>query len=36
MITGVLLAAGFARRMGRQKLLLAFHGKPIVRWAAET
>lgn len=35
MITGVLLAAGFARRMGRQKLLLAFHGKPIVRWAAE-
>ena len=35
MITGVLLAAGFARRMGRQKLLLAFRGKPIVRWAAE-
>jgi molybdenum cofactor cytidylyltransferase len=35
MITGVLLAAGFARRMGRQKLLLPFHGRPIVRWAAE-
>jgi molybdenum cofactor cytidylyltransferase len=36
MIAGILLAAGFARRMGRQKLLLAFRGKPIVRWAAET
>jgi CTP:molybdopterin cytidylyltransferase MocA len=35
MIAGVLLAAGFARRMGRPKLLLAFRGKPIVRWAAE-
>lgn len=35
MITGILLAAGFARRMGRQKLLLTFRGKPIVRWAAE-
>jgi molybdenum cofactor cytidylyltransferase len=34
-IAGILLAAGFARRMGRQKLLLAFRGKPIVRWAAE-
>lgn len=35
MIAGILLAAGFARRMGRQKLLLAFRGKPIVRWAAQ-
>jgi molybdenum cofactor cytidylyltransferase len=35
MIAGILLAAGFARRMGRPKLLLAFRGKPIVRWAAE-
>lgn len=35
MIAGVLLAAGFARRMGRPKLLLAFRGKPIVRWAAD-
>jgi molybdenum cofactor cytidylyltransferase len=35
MIAGIVLAAGFARRMGRQKLLLAFQGKPIVRWAAE-
>jgi molybdenum cofactor cytidylyltransferase len=35
MIAGIVLAAGFARRMGRQKLLLAFQGKSIVRWAAE-
>jgi molybdenum cofactor cytidylyltransferase len=35
MIAGIVLAAGFARRMGRQKLLLAFRGRPIVRWAAE-
>lgn len=35
MIAGILLAAGFARRMGRPKLLLEFRGKPIVRWAAE-
>ena len=31
MIAGVVLAAGFARRMGRQKLLLAVRGTPIVR-----
>jgi molybdenum cofactor cytidylyltransferase len=35
MITGVVLAAGFARRMGRQKLLLDLRGKPVVRWAVE-
>jgi molybdenum cofactor cytidylyltransferase len=35
MIAGVLLAAGFARRMGRQKLLLELRGKPVVRWSAE-
>ncbi len=35
MITAVVLAAGFARRMGRQKLLLEFKGKPVVRWSVE-
>ena len=35
MIAGIVLAAGFARRMGRQKLLLQFEGKPVVRWAVE-
>jgi molybdenum cofactor cytidylyltransferase len=35
MIAGIVLAAGFARRKGRPKLLLEFRGKPIVRWAVE-
>src|SRR3990167_4850346 len=35
MIAGVVLAAGFSRRMGRQKLLLQLQGKPVVRWAVE-
>jgi len=35
MIAAVVLAAGFARRMGRQKLLLEFKGKPVVRWSVE-
>ena len=35
MIAGVVLAAGFARRMGRQKLLLALRGTPIVRLSVE-
>ena len=30
-----MLAAGFARRMGRQKLLLELKGKPVVRWSVE-
>jgi len=34
-IAAVVLAAGFARRMGRQKLLLEFHGKAVVRWSVE-
>lgn len=33
---GLVLAAGFARRMGRQKLLLDLRGKPVVRWSVET
>ncbi len=35
MIAAVVLAAGLARRMGRQKLLLQLQGKPVVRWSAE-
>ena len=35
MIAAVVLAAGFARRMGRPKLLLEIGGKPIVRHAVE-
>lgn len=35
MIAAVVLAAGFARRMGRQKLLLSLHGKAVVRWSVE-
>jgi molybdenum cofactor cytidylyltransferase len=35
MIAAVVLAAGLARRMGRQKLVLAIDGKPIVRRAVE-
>src|SRR5207249_11689293 len=35
MIAGIVLAAGFARRMGRQKLLLDLKGKPVVRWSVE-
>ncbi len=35
MIAAIVLAAGFARRMGRQKLLLNLQGKPVVRWAVE-
>ena len=34
-IAGILLAAGLARRMGRQKLLLDVRGKTVVRWSAE-
>ncbi len=34
-IAGILLAAGLARRMGRQKLLLDVRGKAVVRWSAE-
>ena len=35
MIAAVVLAAGLARRMGRQKLLLNLQGEPVVRWAVE-
>ncbi len=35
MIAAIVLAAGFARRMGRQKLLLQLADKPVVRWSTE-
>ena len=35
MIAAVMLAAGLARRMGRQKLLLQLQGKPVVRVSVE-
>ena len=35
MIAAIVLAAGLARRMGRQKVLLDLQGKPVVRWAVE-
>ncbi len=35
MITGILLAAGRSQRMGQPKLLLPWHGVPLVRHAAE-
>jgi len=35
MIAAVVLAAGLARRMGRQKLLLDLKGKPVVRWSVD-
>src|SRR4051794_7617990 len=35
MIAAVVLAAGFARRVGRQKLLLDLKGKPRLRWSVE-
>jgi len=34
-IAGIVLAAGLARRMGRQKLLLDLRGKPVLRWSVE-
>ena len=35
MISGIILAAGAAERMGRQKLLLNLNGKPILQWVLE-
>src|SRR5207247_2874949 len=34
-IAAIALAAGLARRMGRQKLLLDLKGKPVIRWSIE-
>jgi molybdenum cofactor cytidylyltransferase len=35
MTAAIVLAAGLARRMGRQKLLLDLRGKAVVRWSVE-
>ena len=35
MISGIVLAAGTAERMGKQKLVLDFKGKPVLRWVLE-
>jgi molybdenum cofactor cytidylyltransferase len=35
MVSAVVLAAGLARRMGRQKLLLDLRGRPVIRWSVE-
>ena len=35
MISGIILAAGAAQRMGRQKLLLDLEGKPVLQWVLE-
>ncbi len=35
MITGIVLAAGLSRRMGRAKLLLDWGGQPVIRRAVE-
>ncbi len=34
-ITGVILAAGFSRRLGRPKQLLDYQGKPLLQWAID-
>jgi molybdenum cofactor cytidylyltransferase len=36
MISAVVLAAGSARRMGEQKLLLPFRGKAVLEWVLES
>lgn len=35
-LAAVLLAAGASERMGRSKALMDWHGRPLVRWQAET
>jgi len=35
MISGIVLAAGSAERIGRQKLLLHLKGKPVLQWTLE-
>ena len=35
MISGIILAAGAAQRMGQQKLYLDFKGRPVLQWTLE-
>lgn len=35
-VTGVILAAGFSRRLGRPKQLLDYRGKTLLQWAIDT
>ena len=35
MVSGIILAAGAAQRMGQQKLLLDLKGKPVLQWTIE-
>lgn len=35
MLSGIILAAGAAQRMGQQKLYLDLKGKPVLQWALE-
>lgn len=35
-IAGIILAAGGSSRMGQPKLMLSWHGAPLVRWVART
>lgn len=35
MIHAVIMASGFSRRMGEEKLLLDLGGKPVIRWVIE-
>lgn len=35
MISGIVLAAGAAERLGQQKLLLSLKGKPVLQWTLE-
>jgi molybdenum cofactor cytidylyltransferase len=36
MIAGLLLAAGRSRRFGGDKLVAPLHGRPVIRWSAES
>lgn len=35
MVTGIIMAAGFSNRMGRDKLLIEINGKKIIEWVIE-
>jgi molybdenum cofactor cytidylyltransferase len=35
MITAIVMASGYSKRMGENKLLIEFRGKPIIKWVLE-